>query len=86
MTSTLLNLFVLPSLYLRFGKSKRAAFAIQLAPLNLARWVAESIKVGDLLWGPRRSIESDSCVSLPLCCDEPRDDAGDHDEYRALGH
>jgi hypothetical protein len=23
-TSTLLNLFVLPSLYLRFGKSKRA--------------------------------------------------------------
>jgi hypothetical protein len=21
-----------------------------------------------------------------LCCDEPRDDTGDHDENRALGH
>ena len=29
-TSTLLNLFVLPSLYLRFGKSKRAVSSSQL--------------------------------------------------------
>ncbi|HET6660310.1 MAG TPA: efflux RND transporter permease subunit, partial [Rubrobacter sp.] len=30
-TSTLLNLFVLPSLYLRFGKSKRAVSSSQLS-------------------------------------------------------
>jgi Cu/Ag efflux pump CusA len=32
-TSTLLNLFVLPSLYLRFGKSRRTAFATSMAPV-----------------------------------------------------
>ena len=32
-TSTLLNLFVLPSLYLRFGKSKRTAPAASVAPV-----------------------------------------------------
>ncbi len=26
------------------------------------------------------------CVSLPRYRDEPRDDTGDHDENRALGH
>jgi Cu/Ag efflux pump CusA len=32
-TSTLLNLFVLPSLYLRFAKGKRAGFAHGVAPV-----------------------------------------------------
>jgi CzcA family heavy metal efflux pump len=32
-TSTLLNLFVLPSLYLRFGKSRRTALASSVAPV-----------------------------------------------------
>jgi hypothetical protein len=26
------------------------------------------------------------CVSLPLCCDEPRDDTDNHAKHRALGH
>ena len=34
-TSTLLNLFVLPSLYLRFGKSRRTAFAPSMAPVPI---------------------------------------------------
>jgi Cu/Ag efflux pump CusA len=32
-TSTLLNLFILPSLYLRFGKSTRAERAPAVAPV-----------------------------------------------------
>jgi Cu/Ag efflux pump CusA len=33
LTSTLLNLFVLPSLYLRFGKSERTAVATSMVPV-----------------------------------------------------
>ncbi len=36
-TSTLLNLFVLPSLYLRFGKRRSEAFATGLAPVPLGQ-------------------------------------------------
>jgi hypothetical protein len=43
-------------------------------------------KSGELLWGPRHGLEKDFAEAPTLCCDEPRDDTGDHDENRALGH
>jgi len=45
-------------------------------------------KAGDLLWVPGMAawLGKGLCVNLPRYCDEPRDDTGDHDENRALGH
>jgi hypothetical protein len=42
-------------------------------------------KAGDLLWGPRHGLGRDFRKAT-LCCDEPRDDTGDHHENRALGN
>ena len=35
---------------------------------------------------PRHIMESDKCLSLPLCWDEPQDDTDNPDENRALAH
>jgi hypothetical protein len=42
-------------------------------------------KAGDRIGEPRHGLERD-LRKATLCCYEPRDDTGDHNENRALGH
>jgi Cu/Ag efflux pump CusA len=78
-TSTLLNLFVVPSLYLRFGKSKRAAPAPTgaAAAEGLRTGASRGEALGQVAASESRSRAGSHSSALPSAAEQRAEDAPD---------